>query len=274
MRLGLLLLLASPAWAGMKDLTPSRLEAVDPLQRQATFDGVARELLLGVVPTPSWSVGALGLLEGEVAVDNRIGFVHTQAFDGGWAALVEDGKPVSVQYVPRLTVRKGLPWSVEVGLDAGWEATTRQFVVGGYGRWAPLDGWRKVPDVAVQLGYHGYVGNDQLVGGALDFDLSVGYTLPARTSGDRPGSAFSPLIGWSMVVLHAAPRGLDFDLVGGSGFPDRPAGVEAGDWIVQRLFGGIELLTGGMVLRITGDAAFPKGGPPLPALALGLGARF
>jgi hypothetical protein len=281
MRLLLLfVLLPTLAHAGLKDVTVDKLEDLDPSRRQTQFDFVVRQLALATAAPPHHAVSALGLYELEVGLDNRIAFVQSDPQPGerssAWQDLTEDGAPSPVQYVPRLTVRKGLPWAIEVGGSAGWLAATRQFVVGGYGRWAALDNWPKVPDLAIQMGYQAYVGNDQLDMGTFDLDVSLGYTFAARSTGTKPGSAFSPYVGWSLLAMHARPGTVQVDGVGAVtawAGQARP-GVDPRNFLFHRVFGGVEIQTGPIGFRLGGDVSFPRGGPILAAATLTTAIRF
>jgi len=282
MRLLLLiaLLLPASASAGLKDVVVDKLAELDPSRRQTQFDFVVRQLSLATAAAPHHAVGALGLYELEVSFDNRIAFVQSDPQPGerssAWQDMTEDGAPSPVQYVPRLTIRKGLPWAIEVGGSAGWVAGSRQFVVGGYGRWAALDGWPKVPDLAIQLGYQAYVGNDQLDLGTFDLDVSLGYTFSAQTTGSKPGSAFSPYVGWSLLMMHARPGAASVDEVGAvTAWADRARpGVDPGNFMFHRVFGGVEIQTGPVGFRLGGDVSFPRGGPLLAAATLTTSIRF
>ena len=134
-----LLSLPSPA-AAMKDIRISMLAEVERGERQASFNWVTRELAMSIAAPPTHSVSSLGMFEFELSTDHRIAFVHdsTGAGRSPWSEMTEDGEASEVQYIPRITIRKGLPYSFEVGGNLGWLGVSRQFVVGGYGRWAML----------------------------------------------------------------------------------------------------------------------------------------
>lgn len=273
----LLLGTASPASAGMKDLTVERLAALEQSERQAAFDFVVRELAMAISAPPTHSVSSLGMLEFELSTDHRLSFVHDEAGSGStpWSALSEDGVGSEVIYIPRVTVRKGLPWSFEVGGNAGWFSSSRQFVVGGYGRWAMLDGWSKVPDAAIQIGYDAYVGNDQLDLGVFQLALSVGYTFETRSALSASGSRFSPFAGYGYLMAHAQP----VTEVSGVGpvtawANEAEPGVDPREFRAHRFFGGMQIRSGQVQFRISADVNGPSGGPLVAGVNLSLGARF
>lgn len=124
----------------------------------------------------------------------------------GWELMDPDEDAPSLLFLPNIQVRKGLPASLEVGANFGWLGGTETAFVGGYGRWGIVEGYRILPDVSVQVGYAGYVGNDEMEVGALDMSASVGYTLPF---GPVPGihtAKFSPFMTLGLTRIHAAPR--------------------------------------------------------------------
>ena len=177
--------------------------------------------------------------------------------------------------MPRVSFRKGLPWSFEVGADGGWLAGTRQFLLGGYGRWVFVGGWDKVPDAAIQIGYDGYVGNDQLDMGVFELDLSVGYTFKASYKRERPGTRFSPFVGYSFLMAHANPvsevDGVSWVTAWAKNAPD---GTDPRDFRFHRFFGGLEILSGQILFRAGGDITVPRDGPLMGAFNISLGARF
>lgn len=139
---------------------------------------LVRELGTAVArqPGPATTPGASGW---EVALS--MAYVATEArFRAGepspWtqAHPAEDNAPWIG--IPRLSIRKGLPFSTEVGAHAGWIAGSGSGSAGVWGRVALLEGFRRSPDVALHLGYTGYVGNPELDVGVLE----AGATLSGR----------------------------------------------------------------------------------------------
>jgi len=261
----------------MKDLRVDRLEAVERSERQASFDWVVRELAMTLAAPPTHSVASLGMFEFELSTDHRLTFVHdaTGAGSSPWSALTEDGEASAVQYIPRVVVRKGLPYSFEVGGNVGWLAASRQFVVGGYGRWAVLDGWTKVPDAAIRLSYDAYVGNDQIDLGVFQLAVSVGYTFETRSALSATGSQFSPFVGYGFLMAHAQPV-LDVEGLGPvtAWAKDAGAGVDPREFRFHRFFGGMQIRSGQVQFRIAADVNGPRDGPLVAGVNLSVGTRF
>ena len=109
-------------------------------------------------------------------------------------------------WLPGIQVRKGLPLSLEAGMSWSWIGFSRQTAVGGFGRWSVFEGWEKAPDFAFQLGYTGYIGNDELDLGVLDGSMSIGYTFPFGYIKKINQASVSPFIGCGMLKINAAPR--------------------------------------------------------------------
>jgi len=280
MALGLLLVPSAGSAGSPDDISVNRLSEVPSVKRQSSFDFVVRELALSISSPPSWSVGSLGLYEFEVSFDNRLAFVHTSSSDGvsssPWQDMTEGGDPSNVQWMPTIRVRKGLPFSFEVGGDIGWHAGTAQMLVGGYGRLAFLDGWKRIPDAAIQLRYTGYVGNDQLELGVFEVDLSVGYTFTVLGLSGHPDMFFSPYCGYGFLMSHAKPLAVTVDDVSGVSAWADEAGPEVDPRMFRfnRLFVGIEVGGTKLQFRFSGDMTLVSNGPSVGALQTGLAIRY
>jgi hypothetical protein len=266
------------------DLVVDRLSEIETARRQAKLNFVVREVAGLISGPPSHAVGSLGYLEFEFSFDNRLGFLHTSPLSGeevsAWDALSEDGDASGVGYLPTVRFRKGLPWSIEVGVDFAWLAGSRQVALGGYARWAFLDGWKKVPDMALSLGYTGYIGNDELDLGVFDLALSIGYTfdVASKPGAIRPATKFSPFAGYQYLMAHAAPAFVDVDGVGPVSAwvsEEEPLlGVDPSRFRYHRAFVGLEIGSGEVVFRTSGDFTFGKDAPVSVGLNVGLGVSF
>ena len=88
----------------------------------------------------------------------------------------------------------------------GYIAVSRQTTMGGYFRAAPLEGYRNMPDVVLQVGYTGYVGNDQLELGTLDVSGTVGYAIPFGRVVGVNNAKIAPYLGFGGLKIHARPN--------------------------------------------------------------------
>jgi hypothetical protein len=275
----IVLLAAPPTASAATDIVVENLKGVDLAARQAHLNFVIRELAMILGAPPTHAVAALGLYEFELSTDHRLAFIHTDpdgpAGTSAWNDLSEAEEPSTVQYLPSVIFRKGLPWSLEAGGQIGWLATSRQFKVGGYGRWAFVGGWDKVPDVAVRLAYDGYVGNEQLDLGVFQFDLAIGYTFKASTSAARAAARFSPFAGYAFLMAHANPIAEVDGISAVTAWADNAVdGTDPRDFRFHRFFAGMELRSGQVVFRFSADVTGPRGGPLMVAMNFSLGARL
>lgn len=274
-----LLLPASAMAAPPYDIAVVGLEKIEPSRRQARFDFVARELALTISGPPGYAAAALGMYEAELAFENRVSFIHAAADTGEssspWDDLTESGEADSVAFLPGVMIRKGLPFSFEVGGRMSWFTGSRQFVVGGFGRWVPFGNWDKVPDISIGMGYDGLVGNDQLELGTFHLDLSLGYSFKLNLRGTRPGTRFSPFAGYQFLQSHARP-GVSVDQVGAvTGWAENAApGVDPRSFRYHRGFVGMEVRGGGFAFRFAFDAGFPRSAPIVAGLNVTLALRF
>lgn len=276
----LFLTLLVPRSSSANDIDLDRLQSVDPHLRQARFDAVLKDLAMALSGPPSFPVGSLGLYEFEVSVSSRMSFVHTSplgdAATSPWDDVNPKGEANNVIWMPGLQFRKGLPYSFEVGGDIAWIGISRQVEVGGYGRVAFLDGWTKVPDVALQLGYSGYVGNDQLDMGVFEMDLSVGYTVHTPAVTGRGTTFFSPFVGYSYLMAHARPDAVQVEAISpvSAWTEETESGVDPRLYRFHRGFLGVEIRVNQLGFRVSADTTLARKAPMLLAIDLSLGVRF
>ncbi len=128
------------------------------------------------------------------------------AYPDGWELMDPDEEAMPLLVVPTVNVRKGLPASLELGANFGWLGATETGVIGGYGRWGLIEGYKNLPDVSVQAGYAVYVGNDEFELGAMDMSMTLGYTLPFGPVEGIHTARFSPFVNLGLTRVHASPR--------------------------------------------------------------------
>lgn len=174
------------------------------------YQQVVRELGSAIGNKPSLPAHTLGVNGFAFGLSNTVAFIRTGTLDGvnpsGWDLMAKDDDGPVILLIPTLQFRKGLPFSLEAGLNVGWIAVTQTAAVSAYGRWGLLEGWKQLPDVTLQIGYAGYVGNDELELGTFDADLTIGYSLAFGRTAEMNSSIFSPFVGFGLQRFHAAPR--------------------------------------------------------------------
>lgn len=187
-----------------------RGEAVDDAKAIGTaYSVVVRQLGAGIMNAPLAPAETLGLNGFDVSMGHTFAFLSARGATinqpAPWERVHAEGDPTHVMWRPGMTIRKGLPLSLEVGANWSWVGFSRQTAVGGFGRWSLFEGWEKAPDVSMQLGYTGYIGNDELELGALDGSLSVGHTIPVGYLIGINQADISPFGGFGFLRLNAAP---------------------------------------------------------------------
>lgn len=159
------------------------------------------------IQAPAETLGVNGF---SINLGTSFSFIRTGTLDGinptGWDLAAWDEEPQTVLFTPQIQLRKGLPASLEIGTNIAWIGMTQTGSASVYGRWGLLEGHRQFPDFAMQLGYSGYIGNDELEVGALDFSGTLGYSLPFGVIEGINQTVFSPYVGIGMHRFHAAPR--------------------------------------------------------------------
>ncbi|MFH1464711.1 MAG: hypothetical protein ABIO70_10025 [Pseudomonadota bacterium] len=250
--------------------------SVDPTIAGDAYGTVVNQLGLAVANKPMAPGETLGVFGFEVGLASTVAFNETKEDNGDpspWERVHESGAPKAVLWIPWLQARKGLPLSFEIGGNLGYIAFSHQTVFGGYGRWAPWEGYHPIPDLSLQVGYSGYVGNDELELGALDWSATLGYTLPFGTLVGINQAQFSPYLGIGQVVVHAAPR-LAADEQEALGI-EKVSGFKGSDFYVDgfrhlNLAGGFRIVSGSFHLLMA--ASFAPG--TLTSLSGGLGFTY
>ncbi len=183
------------------------------------------------------------------------------------ASADEDSEPFAA--VPVLAVRKGLPLSTEVGGQIGWIGGTDNGIAGVWGRVGILEGFRPLPEITGHVGYSGYLGNDGLEVGVLDFGLTLGTTLRSSNAEGHRAGAFSPWFDVSSLRVSAAPI-LDealADDIGAIPYGGSKTADHAPALVLAQFGAGIQATVRDVHLRV-GLAWVPEA---IPSLTTGVG---
>lgn len=208
-------LCGAPAWAAWPDdVDLPALSSFDGenftnvAANRAAYEQVVRELG-AVIANKATAPATSGVAGFDVALTSTVGFIDAngdrEAEPAAWERTHDSGDPTHVAWVPGLSVRKGLPMSFEVGADLGYIAFSSQTKFGAYGRWGVLEGYRQLPDLTVQVGYAGYLGNDSLELGVMDTSFALGYELPFGRSAHHNTSSFYPYVAAGWLRINAVP---------------------------------------------------------------------
>lgn len=125
----------------------------------------------------------------------RIGTARA-AYDGDKSA----GAPDNLHTV-QLHVRKGLPFSAEIGATGTYILQSKMFALGFEGKYTVLEGYEKAPDVAVRMTYTRLFGAPDLDLDLLGWDLSL-----SKDFGLGGFVQLAPYTGYSLVYALGKPH--------------------------------------------------------------------
>lgn len=239
------------------------------------YHDLVKELGIALANKPMTPAETLGVNGFSVSVANTVAFIRTGSLDGvhpsGWDLADPNEDPPVILFVPYVQIQKGLPASLELGTRFGWVGESRTGVFGFNGRWGIVEGYRQFPDLSVQIGYSGYVGNDELELGVMDMGATLGYTLPFGVTAGIHQAQFSPFIGVGVNRIHAAPRvdlsntGLTDRVTEVSGF--KSSEVFDKEFAPLQVSGGFRIVNGDFSILLS-SAYAPQ---ILPTVNVGLG---
>lgn len=226
------------------------------------YETMVKELGVAIANKPNAPAETLGIYGFHVGVGNTFAFIRTGYTDGihpsGWDLADPDEEPPGYLFIPQIHLRKGLPFSLEVGANVGWIGLSRTGTLGAYGRWGLLEGYRQIPDLTIQVGWAGYVGNDELELGVLDMSATLGYSLPFGQTAGIHQAVFSPFVTIGLNRIHAQPQAdLSDTLLEGrvgevSGFSDAGTEVYDKSFAPLTIAGGFRILNGDFSATFTG----------------------
>jgi hypothetical protein len=245
---------ASSAWALENDPTLNRLCIVvdpqspspcgeSPRANQAQFGDLAEAYGLAMAPrllAPAETLGVNGFAFafqfGVTGVDEEASF-WDRGIRGNESTLQAPESPSSLQTL-HLDLRKGLPFSIELGMHLTWLFNSELFALGGSVKAALNEGVTHLPiDFALRAGVSRVVGSNELELTLSNIDLIASYRISVRTASITPYVAYSPLLVFaSSGVLDSSP-----------GDSTTPAGTfvfEDEDLVLQRVTAGVRLLYG------------------------------
>jgi len=280
----LLTLLSPEAQAGFPDdvslssMGTWRGEALDnPTAQEEAYHTVVRQLAAGIANKSLAPARTLGLNGFDVQATQTWAFISAAGDDiftpDPWERVHADEDPTRVMWMPGVQVRKGLPLSLEAGMNWSWIGFSRQTAIGGFGRWSIIEGWKKAPDIAMQVGYTGYIGNEELDLGVLDASMNIGYTFPFGYLKRINTATVSPFIGCGMLKINAMPRisQAEQDALGigpVTGFSSKDHFTEGFNLVTPHL--GVRLKSGDFSMAASGTIT-PKA---LPTVSMSAGLSY
>ncbi len=177
-----------------------------PNPDQAAFRDLSREYGFIFGPrllAPAETMGINGF-----QLNLQIGLNAVNAGESYWQRGVEDGEPEDLLTTLRFDVRKGLPYSFEVGMSATYLLESELIALGGAVKWAINEAVDIFPvDIAVRGSVHRTVGSPQLTLTTAGLDLIVSHSVGVGGVADiSPFLSYSPM--WVIArsgVIDASP---------------------------------------------------------------------
>jgi hypothetical protein len=173
----------------------------------ARFEAFARELAAGLTSVnlmPPETLGHAGFSISAglsvVSFDQSEFIIPTERFNADRSGI--DGALL----LPSIHVRKGLPWSLEVGTRLAWVEKSRMAAATGEVKWAINEGFTYLPDLGVR-GFATRLFNTKefdLTAAGLDLGLGKQFAIGGMVT-------LTPYVGWNLVWVAASSDTVIFD---------------------------------------------------------------
>jgi hypothetical protein len=187
----------------------------DPLRAtiaNANFQAFAKEMGAALASsdlTPPGTLGHSGFaatMELSVVSLKGISRGDTPPANQPWFIMPTEGKFGGSFLLPAVHIRKGLPWSFEIGTKVGWLDKSQMAVGTLEAKWAGNEGFAYLPDVAVR--FHATrlfnTRDFELGAGGLDFSVGKKFAIGGMIT-------LTPYGGWDLTFVGAStPRMVDF----------------------------------------------------------------
>ncbi|WP_224243935.1 hypothetical protein [Hyalangium gracile] len=178
-------------------------------------------------------------------------------------AIPTEGTQPSTVLVPSFHIRKGLPFSIEMGGRVGWVEKSRMVAATGELKWAVNEGFTYLPDLGVRAHVTRLMGVRDFGLTSAGLDLGIGKQFPLGGM-----ITLTPYGGLDFNFVGADTSTLDFN-------PDRPYNeslegdslaafqdtgvykrVKLSDNMTQRIYGGARFIGG--VLQLGAEISFSR----------------
>lgn len=253
---GLLLALSSvSALADPYDFQIYRLG--NPQPGEADFNASAngnfrvfvRQLAAAVTSVNLMPPGTLGHAGFAISADLSVVNVP-QAAEAPWPVRSATGFKTPL-LLPSLHLRKGLPFSFELGARGGWVEQSRMFFGTAELKWALNEGFTYLPDISVR-------GAITKVFNTRDFDVTTGGV--DLSIGKRFAIAgtvtLTPYAGWNLQFVGATSGNVDFKPDRPLATADAPTDLAKSLWVFRsvtaasnahnRFYGGLRFIAGAL----------------------------
>jgi hypothetical protein len=166
--------------------------------------------------------------------------------DGNSTVTVTEGAPQSMLFVPRLHVRKGLPFSFEIGTQLSYIPESEMFVAGAEVKWALNEGFYYIPDLAVRVAVNHMIGPKDFVLSTGGWDISL-----SKAFGVGGMMSLTPYAGYNMLFINASSHVV---MVSPSDDGQVFSSLNWQDNMIHRFFAGLRLKT--HIFQITAEGIF------------------
>lgn len=203
-------LLAAPggAYALDNDPTITRLlvddqGAIDPDLGQSRFGKLARELGMAMAPKLMAPAETLGLDGFQVGFE--LSTTNISEDKDFWQQGIEDQSPPGALVTSQFHVRKGLPFSFEIGGVATYLVESELWAFGGEVKWSPNEAVEAFP---VDIAFRGAVNR---VMGSPEMDMTVAAfdVILSRGFGVAGVANVAPYMAYEPVFVYARSKVLD-----------------------------------------------------------------
>lgn len=159
-------------------------------------------------------------------------------------------QPVSgALLLPGFHIRKGLPWSFELGMRAAWFEKSRMGLGTLELKWALNEGFTYLPDIGVRASITKILNSRDFDVTAGGFDLGIGKQFAIAGM-----CTLTPYFGWNLTFVGASSNSVDFNPGRSLADADQP-GAQFSDYYVfdsvlaasntnNRFYGGLRFIAG------------------------------
>jgi hypothetical protein len=165
--------LGATALAATNDLQLYRLGDPSDPNSQARFRMLGNELGIALSSSTLQPANSLGMSGFDLGLEYAFVFVNGGNQIASQPYWVTEGSPPSLLMVPTVHLRKGLPFSLDIGVKLAAVLNSSTFAATLELKWALVEGFKNLPDFSTRV----YVGRAfgqqdlQLTTGGIDFSL-------------------------------------------------------------------------------------------------------
>jgi hypothetical protein len=165
-------------------------------ESQTNFNKLMKELGLITAPVFLAPAETLGLNGFSFGLEATLAPINNG--EDYWSVPTE-GAPDSMIFIPRLHIRKGLPFSFEVGTQLSYLSESELFIIGGEAKWALNEGFYYFPDVAFRFALNHMLGSKDFSLTNFGWDVSI-----SKAFGIGGMMSLTPYAGYNMLFIDAS----------------------------------------------------------------------